>query len=155
PSHWKKLERMDYELHYPEAWQFSESGEVDTRFILLAPNVLENDSFRENINLVVQDLSEINHEFDLTMYAEISKSQILSMVKNVQLIKAQYNERNGQRYYEICYAGDKEEFELKWLQYYWVIEQEAFVLTYTADQSDFDKFSTAAFKIMDAFKIIK
>lgn len=153
---WTKLSRGNYEIQYPKAaWQISESGDAGTQFILAAPDVLEGDKFRENINLIIQDLSKLPHELDLNMYAEISKNQIQSLIGNAQLLSAETKARDGRDYYEISYTGTQGEFRLKWLQYYWVHNQEAYVLTYTAEENDYDKFYPAAIKIMNSFFIIK
>ena len=71
---WKSFSQANYSIKYPATWELNQSGQMGTAFILFTPKESEKDDFRENINLLTQDLSGRN--IDLSKYTEISESQI-------------------------------------------------------------------------------
>ena len=71
------------------------------------------------------------------------------MIPNSKLISSQFYDD----YHEVVYQGDQNGQQLQFLQHYYVINEKAFVLTYTAEKTDFDRYLEESRKIMDSFKL--
>ena len=71
---WKSLSENNYSINYPDNWELNKAGQMGTSFILFSPLSSKKDNFKENVNLLVQDLK--GHDLDLDKYVEISEGQI-------------------------------------------------------------------------------
>ena len=83
-SDWKTVDQLNYSIQYPPTWELNQSGQMGASFFLFSPLESDKDKFKENVNLLIQDLSGQN--IDLNKYTEISEGQINTMVTNSTLI---------------------------------------------------------------------
>ncbi len=143
---WKTLENEHYSIKYPDNWVPDQSGQSGTRFILYGPAV-QGQLFRNNINLIIQDLSGQN--VDLAKFVEISTGQIKEFIASSNIL---YSQTESLRH-KIVYTGMHGDFSLQWAQYYWVKNNQAYVLTFTADRKSYDDTINLATQVMDGFKI--
>lgn len=149
-KNWKTYSKTDFSVHYPPGWQLDETGQMGTTFIVLSKTESAKDKFRENINLIIQDLS--NHNLDLEGYTDLSKKQIMSMFADANLQEVSSKRRHGLNYSKLIYSGTQNGFALKFVQYYWVEKKKAYVLTFTSEQNEFANYwNNTAEKIMDSF----
>lgn len=148
---WKTLENNDYSIQYPNDWELQQNGQAGTKFILLSKLVTPQDQFRENVNLLIQDLTGQN--INLDKYTAISEGQIKTMIKNGTILESKRIRTNGKEYQKEVYTGDQAMYKLKFEQYYWVIGTKAYVLTFTAELSNFDSYKTDGEKILNSFVI--
>lgn len=152
-SPWKTYDQNGYYIEYPSEWEVNGVEDNGMQFAFLSPLSSETDNFSENINLLKQDISSYN--LDLDSYVDISKKQIASMVEDGKILVSQKLEKNGRSFYEMVYAGEQEGMTLKWKQYCWVENGNAYVLTYTAMAEEYDNYESTATQIMDSFKLKK
>lgn len=131
-------------MKYPGQWELNQSGISGTNFILFAP--AQSATFRDNLNFIIQDLKGQN--IDLNKFAEISVQQ-KQYITNSKILQS---ETDGPKH-KIVYTGSQGQLNLKWKQYYWVKNEKACILTFTADQLSFDKQVEDVNSIMDSFKI--
>jgi len=150
---WKTFDHSDYSINYPSTWELNQSGLMGSSFILFSPLESEKDKFKENVNLLVQDLTGYN--LDLNKYTEISEGQIKTMVSNSTLIESKRIKDGKREYHKIIYSGDQGIFHLKFEQYYWVINEKAFVLTFTSEQNKFFDMVEIGEKILNSFILKK
>lgn len=149
---WNTIKKDNYSIDYPKDWELNESGLMGTSFILLSPLSTQTDQFRENINLLVQDLKK--HNLDLDAYVEISERQIMTMITNGQILESERVTNQGLEYHKVIYTGTQGKLSLKFEQYYWVIrEDKAYVLTFTCEEAQFDAYKFTGEKIMNSFKL--
>ncbi len=141
---WKTLENSEFLIKYPGQWELNQSGISGTNFILFAPN--QSPTFRDNLNLIIQDLKGQN--IDLNKFTEISVGQIKQYITNSKILQSETTTKH-----KIIYTGSQGQLNLKWEQYYWVKNEKAYVLTFTADQNSFGKQIEIVNSIMDSFKI--
>ena len=71
---WKSLNEKNYSIQYPVNWELNKSGQMNTSFILFSELTSEKDQFKENVNLIIQDLTGYNIDFE--QYVQISENQI-------------------------------------------------------------------------------
>lgn len=150
---WKTLDQSNYSIQYPSTWELDQSGQMGTSFILFSPLESDKDKFKENVNLLIQDVSGQN--IDLNKYTEISEGQIKTMITNSALIESKRMKNDRGEYHKIIYSGDQGKFHLKFEQYYWVINDKAFVLTFTSEQGKFADFLEIGEKILNSFILKK
>jgi hypothetical protein len=146
---WKTLDQPKYSIQYPPTWQLDSSGQMGTSFLLFSPQESGEDGFRENVNLLIQDMAGEN--IDLDKYTKISEEQIKTMMPNSKLIESTRIKKDATEYHKIIYNGDQEGLHLKFEQYYWVIGNKAFLLTFTSEQNKYDAFKKVGESIMNSF----
>ncbi len=91
----------------------------------------------------------------LDRYVELSESQIKTLITDCNIIESSRILDEESEHHKIVYTGKQGEFDLKFIQYYWVVDNTAFVLTFSAEINAFDEFAQTAEKIMDSFKAKK
>lgn len=143
---WKSLDDAEFRIKYPSDWELNQTGVAGTKFILFTPSA-QPVAFRDNINLIIEDLKGKN--VDLKQYAAAASAQVRQYITNVKVTTSETSA--DQRRHKIVYSGSQGQLNLTWQQYYWVKNEKAYVLTFTADQSSFDKRIEAASQVMDSF----
>lgn len=150
---WNSLKKDSYSIDYPKDWELSESGQMGTSFIIFSPLTSQKDRFRENVNLLIQDLTGYN--LDLDGYVEISEAQIETMMTNGKIIESTRVTDNTLDYHKVVYTGKQGNLNLKFEQYYWVVRDKAFVLTLTCEENQFDEYKLKGEEILNSFKLKK
>jgi serine/threonine-protein kinase len=148
---WKAYEKGNFNFQYPADWDLDESGQMGTSFFLFSRLDSDSDDFKENINLLIQDVGA--HQIDLDKFVKLSEDQIKRIVTHSNLIESKRVERDGQSYQMMNYTGDQGQFHLHHLQYYFVEDGKAYILTFTAEQDQFEKFKVTAEKILASFRV--
>jgi len=148
---WKSLTENNYSISYPNNWELNKSGQMGTNFILFSPLSSEQDQFKDNVNLLVQDLT--GHNLNLNKYVELSEGQIKTMITDGKMIESKRITTKTLDYQKVIYTGKQGVFNLKFEQYYWVVKANAYVLTLTCEESQFDNYKTIGEKILDSFSL--
>ncbi len=146
---WKTFDRANYSIQYPVDWELNQSGQMGTSLILFSPLETRQDKFKDNVNLLIQDLS--GHNLNLNKYVEISEGQIKSMITNSTLIESKRIKTGLEEYHRMIYTGDQGMFHLKFEQYFWVKDEKAFVLTLTCEQDKFSDYKEVGEAILNSF----
>ena len=148
-SGWQNLSKRNYTIDYPKDWQVDESGQFSTDFMLLSPLASSTDQFRENINLVIQNLSGMG--IDLDQFVSLSEQQLTSMFTNCRIINSKRAENQGNQFHKILFTAKQGIYDLKFQQYYWVINDQAYILTFTCEEKVYDDYHQIGGNIMDSF----
>jgi len=147
---WKLLQENGYTLQYPQDWTLDQSGQSGTSFIVLSQPSSPDDLFRENVNLLIQDLTGLN--MDLDKYTEISMDQINMMLTNGNIIENVRRKADGSAFQKVVYTGDQGVFKIYCEQYYWVRDKKAYVLTLTCETDQLDSYKEIGEQILNSFK---
>ena len=147
---WKSLESDEFFMQYPDTWELNETGLGGTRFIVLAPMDSDTDRFRENVGIVIQDLT--NYDLDLDAYTEISENQIKTIFENCKLIESKRMRDGKGEYHVLKYSGKQGQLPLMFVQRYWVTDDHAYVLTFTSEQSNYESYKVIGENILNSFK---
>lgn len=147
---WETLKENGYEINYPADWTLNKTGQMNTSFILFSPQANLEDKFQENINLIVQDISA--YDLTLEQYTEASIEQIKNFITDSKIISNE-NVEGPPPFHKLKYSGRQGEFELMFEQYFWIIDGNAFILTFTCQVADYEKYVAVGHKILDSFKI--
>ena len=148
---WKSIEADKYSLQYPSEWQLDQSGLMGTKFIIFAPQASNSDKFKENVNLISQDLTGKN--VTLEQYVELSVQQVKLMIPNCKMVENELIKKDDLEFHKIQYTGDQGPFNLTFKQYLFFQNEIAFVITLTCEQSEFENYKEVGSKILDSFTL--
>ncbi|MCW3787084.1 PsbP-related protein [Plebeiibacterium sediminum] len=149
-SDYKSFAKDNYSISYPGNWEVSSNGQMGTSFIILSPLESDHDKFRENVNLMIQDLSRYN--IDLNEFVSISEGQLKTMITNGNLISSERVKAGKSEYHKVIYTGDQDIYKLKFEQYYWVDNKKAYILTLSCETNQFDTYQSVGENILNSFK---
>ncbi len=150
---WTTLKNEAFEISHPNEWEVNETGLAGTTFILFSPVENQSDLFRDNVNLIIQDLSGYN--LTLEKYIEFSLKQLPSMVEDSKVLFSETVEEKGKVFQKLIYTGKQGIYDLRFEQYILIIEEVVYILTLTCEINTFDYYQSTGGKIMDSFAIIK
>ncbi len=148
---WQTSENEEYFIQYPADWTFNNDGPLGAKFFVFAPLDSDKDTFRENVNLNVENLQ--GHDMDLGQYIEIAIEQIGKIITNVHLTT---NERIGtgdREYHKVIYTGSLGEYNLQWEQHVRLANGQAYILTFCAEPDQFDSYKNTWEDIAATFRL--
>lgn len=148
---WKIVDNEDFYFRYPKNWTLDITGQMGSSFIIFSELSSTKDNFRENINLLVQDLQ--NQPIGLDKFVEISSNQIKLNVKNGKIIESRRMKGKNSDFHKMIYSGDKADMKYKFVQYYWIKNGNAFILTFSCDLNEFGKYKATGEAIMNSFEL--
>lgn len=147
---WRTYGGAEYSIQYPAAWNLSSTSAIGAEFALFAPGVGE-DVFAENINMIIQGLA--GREVTLQEYSEISLGQITQIIPDCTVLEQGIFNNGTDDYFEVMYQGTQQGMKLKWKQHFYVKGGNAYVLTYSALETAFDRLTGDVTAIMSSFRI--
>ena len=152
-SKWKKFATKSNTIQYPDQWDLDTSKQFGTSFILFSPLEGPKDQFKENVNMISQNIS--GQAIDLKQITEMSMDQLKKMITNPVVIESKKVKEGNREYQRLIYTGDQGSYHLKWEQYYMIIGDNAYVLTMTCEQTKFPLYQAMGEKILNSFAVSK
>jgi len=64
-------------------------------------------------------------------------------------------EKDGIEFGKMIYQANMQSVDLKFLAYFWIVSNQAYVLTLTCEESEYDNYVEEGTKIMESFKILE
>jgi hypothetical protein len=150
-KNWNELKEKEYSIKYPKDWDLDQSGEMGTKLILFSQLSSEKDDFKENVNLIIQDLSQ--HDVDLDKYVVISEEQVATLIPNGVILSSKRIKKKKQEYHKMIFTGIIGEIKVKYEQRYWVTNESAFVLTLTCKTNEFNDYKKIGEGILNSFSL--
>ncbi|MDJ0644759.1 MAG: PsbP-related protein [Flavobacteriaceae bacterium] len=144
---WNQIEKESYSINYPSNWQLDTSGRNKTEFIILSKRE-ENDPFRENVNLIIQDLS--NHIMNLESFVKLSED-VIKQTPSATIIESKKIENDGRTYHQIIWKGFISKQILKFKQLFFIKNNRAYTLTLTGREKEFENYLPIGDKILTSF----
>ena len=144
----KIIDKNGYTISYPSNLRADETTMNGSDFFLFTEKTNAQDNFVENINLVVQNLATLN--IDLDKFVEITTGQISTRGK---LLESKRHVMNGTPYHVLVYEGVFDGLPLKFLQYDFVKNDKAYILTYSAKKDAFDTYFVELANVMNSFNL--
>ena len=114
PSNWKILKQDEYTIQYPENFELDTSGQMGIKFALLSEQASPNDLFRENINLMTEDLK--GQKVSLNDYAIEAENIIKKWITNANMIENKIVKKDNLEFLRLIYTGTMGQFDLKYEQ---------------------------------------
>jgi hypothetical protein len=150
---WKTINDNTYSIQYPDNWELNTEKSMGTSFILFSQQTASEDKFRENINLIIQNLEGYN--LNLDDFVAISEEQISKMVTNGKIIDSKRSNKNNTEFQKVIFTGKQGLFQLKFVQYYFIKDEKAYVLTFTCEEIQYEKYIFISDQILDSFLLNK
>ncbi|MEL6867101.1 MAG: hypothetical protein AAFP19_21940 [Bacteroidota bacterium] len=147
---WKILKKDNYEIRFPGDWSVDTSQQMGTTFVLLSPVSDAEDQFRENVNLMVQDLSA--YDLNLDQLAKSTESQISNLITDAKMVLSEREERAGEAYHHLVYTGKQGIFDLRYEQYFWLKAKKAYILTLTVEIDQVEAYQETGKLILNSFQ---
>ncbi|HEY4110004.1 PsbP-related protein [Puia sp.] len=139
-----------YTVNYPKEWKQTAFGNA---IAFMSPRADDKDLFQENVNIMVQDLSA--QPVTLEQYTELTRKQLKENIgenaKILQSAKTIAGQKAVQLIYNMTYQGR----QLKIKQFYFIKDNKAWLLTYTAQPATFTRYEKQATAIINSFTFQK
>ncbi len=141
--------RYLYSIAYPADWRVKELGKVT---MFLSGLESREDRFAENVEVVVEDLSG-QGDVSLFDYHRKSIGSAPRLLKDFKVLEEAKTEFVGREAIAVLYTATVKEKKFRFKKYTLLVGQDAYSLTYTAQNEDFDKFLPVAEKIMRSLQV--
>ena len=140
-----------FALKYPAGWSFAENKN-GAATIFYSPKESALDIFQENVNIVVQDISQ--NPLTLQKYTEIAIDQMQAVFGiNLEIVDSSPTFIDGHPGHQFAFIGKGPEGNLQYLCRWTLIETTAYQITYTAIASGYERHLAEAERIMGSFRI--
>lgn len=141
------LQMDTYTFLVPEGWKIKE-GCLEADCSMLAPHDDYEDTFLENINIVVAPAPAKN--YPVKKYADFSVGYLPSVIDDFEVLERVELENNGEY---VIYKGLKSDFHQTWKQYYFIKDEGLYIITFTAETDRFEEYIDKIQVNLDSFKI--
>lgn len=150
-KNWEELSEKGYSIKYPESWILDKTGKMGSSFILFSEKTSNKDKFRDNINLLVQEITDTN--LDLEQFVSVLEKQIENTITKADFIESRRIKEPNDEYHKLLYTGKQGIYNLKFEQHYRIKEGKIYILTFTCEKDEYQKYSEIGKKILASFKI--
>lgn len=153
PKDWKHYGTRTFSIEYPANWKLNENPQAGVLFNILAPTDTEKDDFRENVNLITQDLS--NQPMTLNEFVQLSEKQINAMGNIAILLSSKRIKTDKGEFHKLYYNYKPTPFQLTIEQFIWIKNGKAYILTFTAEMEAYVKYREMSQQILNSFVFSK
>ena len=143
---WVEYDHKEYSVFAPQDWVMDVTGRMNTTFILFSPRDSKNDMFRENVNLVKEDISKM----DMTLFDYVKNSEGV-LEKYMSDLRDLNIEQKGERYW-LTYTATQERMDLYFVQMIELNEGVIYILTYTSNDQSISVHADNGKKIIERFQ---
>jgi serine/threonine-protein kinase len=89
----------------------------------------------------------------LDKFVQVSENQVKTYIANGKVLESKRINQNGLEFHKLIYSGTQGVFSLNTEQYYFIKSEKAFVVTFVAEEDQFDKYIVIAEKMLQSFKV--
>ncbi|HEU5289974.1 MAG TPA: hypothetical protein VFU05_04970 [Cyclobacteriaceae bacterium] len=151
PANWKVLTKDNYSIQYPVSWDLDQTGYQGTTFVVRSVLTSTQDLFPENVNLIIHDLRGTTIYLDKLV--KQSESTFQTSLSNFKISESKRLKDTAGEYHKIIFTGEQGTTKLKFVQLLRIKGIKAYVLTFAAEQAQFDNYKEIGEKILNSFKI--
>ena len=138
-------------MKYPATWEVAEDpGTSGFMAYFLSPPESPTDTFRENVNVVVEPLPG---QATLEQVVASSRELLLQQLGVTFVEYAAKDQVGGLPAYRSIYTGALQGRALKWLQYSTIKGDRAYTLTFTAEPAKFDAYRGLVTQMVESLEI--
>ena len=120
---------------------------------IFSPLENETDKFRENVNILIQDLRGQN--IDLEKYKQISDKQFKQLGENVQIFESTVTTFNGKPCYKASYRLTQGGFKLKIAAICYIKNDKAYLVTFGSEFDKYEQYKKIGEDILASFTLTK
>jgi|LSQX01.1.fsa_nt_gb serine/threonine-protein kinase len=138
-----------FSIQYPNDWEKEIRG---NSIIFLSPLEGERDRFKENVNFMLQDLSQ--QPLTLEQYTDITEESVIANLGKQSIFSLKDVTIQGIAAKEFIYNMNMNGNNLRIKQYWFIKNKTAYLFTYTAKPLRYDDYELIANKIIESFKFL-
>lgn len=140
-----------FSIKFPDSWEVREKA-YGTIVMALSPQESSADNFRENVNIVTENLPG---SYTLAQYVSASESSMSRSLNSFKVLSRgviRIGDRNSQW---VIFTHKSGSLVAKGIQYYFVESGKAYIITCTGKPDSFRKYQPAFQKIANTFRIMR
>jgi len=141
----------NYKLQYPASWTLDTSKSLGPAIFFFSPPENADDKFRENVNVVIQDLR--GEDINLARYKEITDKQVKDLASDGEILESSILRKNSQEFYRITYLMSQGKFRVKITSVCFIQNEKAYLSTFSAEVDKYDAYKKTAEQILASFKV--
>lgn len=146
-----KSEENNFSIKYPPNWE-ANTNTLGVKVIFFSPLESEFDIFKENVSVVVQDIS--SDPMSLYKYTKQAIYQTKAVFKGTLVEKVSESTfLDGRAAHKYVYIGKGGQSDLKIMHVWTVVGTNAYQVTYTAISSRFDQYLPKVERMIKSFNI--
>lgn len=138
-----------FSVQYPNDWTKEIRG---NSVIFLSPFNGSGDRFKENVNIMLQDLSK--QQTTLEQYTEITKESVIANLGKQAIVSLKDATMQSITAKEFVYNMNMNGNNLRIKQYWFIKNKKAYLFTYTAESSKYNEYEVIADKIIESFEFL-
>ncbi len=138
----------NFSISYPISWDIKEMGNA---VIFLSPADTDNDAFRENVNVYIEDLSK--SPMSLEQYMNLTEVNGPKLMKGFKVLDKGPTVIGDQKAELTIYEGEVNKVFLKFRAYTMIKDKKAYTLTYTALPDTYNKYLADAENISQSINL--
>ena len=138
-----------YSVKYPNEWEKEIRG---SSVLFLSPLDGQGDRFKENVNVMLQDLSQ--QQVTLEQYTDITKESVITNLGKQAIVSLKDATIQGVAAKEFIYNMNMNGNNLRIKQYWFIKNKMAYLFTYTAEPSKYSEYEATANKMVESFTFL-
>lgn len=146
-----ELRKEAYKIEYPKSWTLDTSGRMGAELFILSPMENESDKFRENLNIIIQDLSGQN--INLEKYKEITDRQFEQLGESGRVYGSGIGTCNGFPCFQTSYMLIQNGFKLRASSICEIKNDKAYLVTFTTDFNKYDQYKKSGEDMLSSFSL--
>lgn len=140
-----------YDITFPFNWEVKRNY-MGCDIIAISPLEDDRDIFRENVNLIIEELP---YSMSLIEYYVINIINMESRFPGFEILESNDIVINNNKAKRIIFINVTDRYNFKYLQYYFCTEKYGYVLTFTALTISYEDYSNKFEEIVKTFHIYK
>lgn len=139
-----------FKISYPATWESEENTKPNTLILLKEALENDNDYYQENFSVVLEEFTENN--YSLKKYSELAEKSFTAYFKKSNVYKRESIELDGKKGNKLWIDAKLGKYKLSFVQYHIVFDRKAYVISYSMETKNKEKYLVILEQIMESFK---
>jgi hypothetical protein len=148
-----RISRSNYGLSYPENWSLDTSRRLGADLFLFSPQENEMDKFRENVNVLIQNLQGQN--IDLKRYKQITDNQITNLATDSKVFESSILQGEKGEFFKMSYTMSQNQLMLQVTSICFIHKELAYLVTFTSEANKYGNYQRISDVILNSFSLTK
>ena len=144
-------EANGFRIKYPAEWDVAQRASAPGTITFVAPLQDEGDTFRENVTVVVQRVPAGTTTLD--EFTETALAQGQEYIPQFTVQESMPTTLGGNPAQQVVYTGVQGDRDLRWLQLWTLAGDQVYILTYTAEEFEFNAFRSVVQQMIRSMEI--
>lgn len=144
--------RYSIQIQYPVSWKVQPIGDTFTGDVVkfwLPPT----DSTKKSIAEVNINVENVKDPISLEGYTNISVNEITQFFTDARILDSHATKLSEFPAHQVIYSGKEEGYNVKRMAIWTLINNKAYIITYKAEESQYDKHLQTAQKMIESLRI--